>query len=115
MARFAPIFLTINLAFCRYTTVHFKMTTNINFPVLLSDRSNILSSTLDGNVEFVHSQYSIAVFLGFFKCQQFYVSEKIIDNIVIIKYLSYSEISAILCSIFYCFYTFLYNLGKHVN
>ena len=58
MARFAPIFLTINLAFCRYTAVHFKMTTNINFPVLLSDRSNILSSTLDGNVEFVHSQYS---------------------------------------------------------
>ena len=35
--------------------------------------------------------------------------------IVRIKCLSYSEISAILCSLFSVFYTFLFNLGKHVK
>ena len=35
--------------------------------------------------------------------------------IVRLKCLSYSEISAILCSLFSVFYTFLFNLGKHVK
>ena len=38
---------------------------------------NRLSKTIDGNVEFIHSQYS---FILLHKCQQFYVSDKIINN-----------------------------------
>ena len=54
----------------------------------------IVKYTIDGNVEFVHSQYT--VFLRH-KCQQLYVSDKIINN---------SDISAILCSLFSVFTLF---------
>jgi len=37
------------------------------------------NSTIGGNVEFLHSKYSTAEFLRH-KCQQLYVSDKIIKN-----------------------------------
>ena len=67
------------------------------------------SSTIDGYVEFVHSQYLRH------KCQQFYVSDKIINNIDY-KELIFSEIRAILCSlfsVFTLFYLILENMSTN--
>ena len=71
--------------------------------------------TIDGNVEFVHSQY--ICILSSQVSIQFFLSDKIIKNSdnFRIKCLSYSKIRAILCVIFSVFYTFLFNIGKHVN
>ena len=46
-----------------------------------------------------------------------FVSDKIIKNsdYFIIKCLSYIKISAIKCILYFLFYTFLFNLEKHVN
>ena len=69
------------------------------------------SSTIDGNVKFVHYQYNcISVFS---RVNLVFVSDKIINNSdnFRIKCLSYSKINAILFFIFW-FYTFLFDLGK---
>ena len=51
------------------------------------------------------------------KCQLSIVSDKIINNDdnFRIKSLSYSEKGAILCFIYFLFYTFSFNLEKHVQ
>ena len=65
--------------------------------------SQIDSRTIDGKVEFVHSQYSCI--LTSQVSIQFYVSDKIINNSdnFRIKCLSYSKISAILCVLNFLF------------
>ena len=73
---------------------------------------NRLSKTIDGNVECIHYQYS---FILRHKCQQFYVSDKIINNIDF-KELIFSEIRAILCSlfsVFTLFYLILENMSTN--
>ena len=65
------------------------------------------------------NQYTLAIpILLRHKCQQFYVSDKIINNNdKIIKCVSYSEISAILSSlisVYKAFYLILENMGENV-
>ena len=75
---------------------------------------NRLLSTIDGNVVFVHSQYSCILH---HKCQFSFVSDKIINNSdnFRIKSLSFSEKGAIFCVIYFLFLHFLFNLEKHVK
>jgi len=75
---------------------------------------NILISTIDGNIVFVHSQYS-CILTSQVLTQ--IVSDKIIDisDNFGIKSLSYSEKGAILCVIYFPFLHFLFNLEKHVK
>ena len=61
----------------------------------------------DGNVELAHSQYSCI-----FKCQQFYVTTKLII-IEIIKCLSYSAIFCSLFSVFTIFYLILETMSTN--
>ena len=70
------------------------------------------SSTIDGNVEFVHSQYSCNSDVT--SVNSVFVSDKIINNsdYFRIKCLSCSKVSSIWCVLFFCLYTFLFNLGK---
>ena len=75
---------------------------------------NILISTIDGNIVFVHSQYS-CILTSQVLTQ--IVSDKIIDisDNFGIKSLSYSEKGAIFCVIYFLFLHFLFNLEKHVK
>ena len=75
---------------------------NGNFP-------NRLSSTIDGNTECVHFQYSC---LNVVSVNSNFLSDKTINksDIFRLKCLSVSEISAILCVLYFCFYTFSFNV-----
>ena len=46
-----------------------------------------------------------------------FVTDKIINSSDVLrkKCLSYSKVSATLCVLNFCFYTFLFNLGEHEN
>ena len=61
--------------------------------------TQIDSSTIDGNVEFVHL---VQLYFHVTSVNSVFVSDKVINNYdnFRIKSLSYSEISAILCSVF---------------
>ena len=86
----------------------FKKRMHIQYLVVC--KSNSLLSTIDGNVVFVHSQYSCILQLSF-------VSDKIISNHdnFRIKSLSYSKKCNFMVLLIFCFYTFLRNLKKHVQ
>ena len=76
----------------------------------------IIKYTIDGSVVFLHSQYSCI--LTSQVSNQFYVSDKIINNSdnFRIKSLSFSEKELFFFVLFiFWFYTFLFNLRKHVN
>ena len=74
------------------------------------------SSKIDGNVEFVHSQYSCILSSQLTSVNSVFASDKIINNRdhFRIKCLSHSKISAILCVLFFVF-TLLFYLEKLVN
>ena len=76
--------------------------------------TQIDSSTLVGNVEFVHSQYSC--FLTS-QVSTVFVSDKIIDNSDNFRLSAYLTVKYVKFYVFFifCSYTFLFNLGKHVN
>jgi len=60
---------------------------------------------------------SVQVYSDITSVNLVFLSDKIFNNSdnFGIKCLFYGKISAILCSLYFCFYTFLFNLGKYVN
>ena len=86
------------------------------FAYLLACNLQIDSSSIDGNAEFVHYQYSCILPLQV--STQFLCPTKLLLTVCSVnfryKYLSYSEISLILCVLYFLFLLF-FNLEKHVN
>ena len=77
--------------------------------VTCSLRTNRLSSTIDGNTECSHFQYSC---LNIISVNSNFLSDETINknDIFRLKGLSFSEISAILYVLYFCFYTFSFNV-----
>ena len=94
--------VNLNIRFCEIEQKMLYNFKNYSIP-------NRLSSTIDGNTECVHFQYSC---LNVLSVNSNFLSDKTINksDIVRLKCLSFSEISAILYVLYFCFYTFSFNV-----
>ena len=84
-------------------------------PVIKCALNQIDSSTIDGNVEFVHSH--VQLFSDVTSINSVFKFDKIVNNIDNFrsKCIFNSKISVILCILYFVFTQFLLNLLKHVN
>ena len=94
--------VNLNIRFCEIEQKMLYNFKNYSIP-------NRLSSTIDGNTECVHFQYSC---LNVISVNSNFLSDKTINksDIFRLKCLSFSEISAILYVLYFCFYTFSFNV-----
>ena len=77
--------------------------------------NQIHSSTIGGNVEFVHSQYSCI--LTSQVSIKFLCPAKLFIKMIILEYSAHYTVNQVQFYVFFIFsfYTFLFNIGKHVN